>query len=66
MKIYMVSLLHRATINQPIYNNSYQQLFLAILKTSGDFFIFQQESAQAHRAREIICFLACNYAMGVD
>jgi len=41
-----------------------QQLFLAVLKISGEFskFIFQQDSAQAHRVRETISFLACNFA----
>jgi len=33
-----------------------------ILKISGDFFIFQQDSAQAHRVRETISFLACSLA----
>jgi len=34
----------------------------AILKISGDFFISQQDSAQAHRVRETISCLACNLA----
>ena len=34
----------------------------AILKISGEFFVFQQDSAQAHRVRETISFLACNLA----
>jgi len=33
-----------------------------ILKISGDFFIFQQDSAQAHRVCETISFLTCNLA----
>jgi len=42
-------------------NISRQQLFLVILKMCGEF-IFQQHNAQAHRACEIIRFLACNFA----
>jgi len=33
-----------------------------MLKISRNFFIFQWESAQAHRVRETISFLACNLA----
>jgi len=44
----------------------YKQLTTAILKISGDFFIFQQDSAQAHRLRETISFLTCNLAKNVD
>jgi len=33
-----------------------------MLKISGEFFVFQQDSAQAHRVRETITFLACNLA----
>ena len=33
-----------------------------MLKISGEFFIFQQDSAQTHWAREAISFLACNLA----
>jgi len=29
---------------------------------SGEFFVFQQDSAQAHRVRETISFLACSLA----
>jgi len=39
-----------------------KQLTTAILKISGDVFIFQQDSAQAHRVRETISFVACNLA----
>jgi len=38
-----------------------KQSTTAILKISGNF-IFQQDSAQAHRVRETISFLACNLA----
>ena len=34
-------------------------MFLSILKISGELFIFQQDSAQVHTARETMCFLAC-------
>ena len=34
-----------------------QQLLLAIWQVSGDFFMFQQDSASAHRARETIKLL---------
>jgi len=34
-----------------------QQLLLAIWQVSGDFFVFQQDSALAHRARETIKLL---------
>jgi len=36
-----------------------QQLTTAV---SGEFFVFQQDSAQAHRAHETVSFLACNFA----
>jgi len=39
-----------------------KQLTAAILKISGEFLVFQQDSAQAHRVRETISFLACNLA----
>jgi len=40
-----------------------KQSATAILKISGDFFIFQQDSAQAHRVCEAISLiLACNLA----
>jgi len=39
-----------------------KQLTTAILKISGEFFVFQQDSAQAHRVRETISFLVCNLA----
>jgi len=41
---------------------SIKELATAILKISGKCFIFQQDSAQAHRVRETISFLACNLA----
>ena len=34
-----------------------QQLLTAIWQVSGDFFVFQQDSASAHRARETIKLL---------
>ena len=34
-----------------------QQLLPAIWQVSGDFFVFQQDSASAHRARETIKLL---------
>jgi len=39
-----------------------KQLTTAILEISGDFFIFQQDSAQAHKVCETVSFLACNLA----
>jgi len=45
-----------------ITTNSQQQLFLAILKISGEFFVFEKDSAQTHWAREAISFLASNLA----
>jgi len=39
-----------------------KQLTTGILKISGEFFVFQQDSAQAHRVRETISFLVCSLA----
>jgi len=41
---------------------SVKQLISAILEISGEFFVFQQDSAQAHRVRETNSFVACNLA----
>ena len=39
-----------------------KQLTTAIFKISGSFFVFQQDSAQAHRVRKTVSFLAYNLA----
>jgi len=39
-----------------------KQLTTAIFKISSEYFVFQQDSAQAHRVRQTISFLACNLA----
>jgi len=49
--------LSQVKINVTTVNN---KLFLAILKISGEFFIFQQDSAKTDLAHEPISFFACN------
>jgi len=48
-----------AKVNGAYYRNVLlsQQLLPAIRQISGEFFIFQQDSAPAHRARETISLL---------
>ena len=36
-------------------------MFFAILKICGEIFIFRQDSAWTHRARETISLIACNF-----
>ena len=57
-KLNYTSLIILSKLSQNRCNNSQQQLFLATLKISGEFFIFQQDSSQEHGEN----FLDCNFA----
>jgi len=59
-RIVVYDCLSQVKIDVTTVNNI--SIILAMLKISGEFFIFQQDSAQAHTARQTISILACNFA----